>query len=109
MFSVCNGYCLESWRDWKGSRKSFKYKTVYKKILLEINNLSGKDNWEKFPKNNLNVALYVLNDKYMKTCQTSISRYNSTHKIKSPFYHYWGWRGPKGLPLPVFFLQLLQM
>ena len=65
---MCGNDCINSWRDWAVSRKTFKY---IKPFINEhnwegIKYQSGKDDWEQFGKNNFNIAFNVLYEKEMK-------------------------------------------
>ena len=81
MFSIrCNNR-VKSWKNQKRSAKNNKNQTN-KYNYEEINFSPETDDWRKFEKNNVTIALNILNAKKEKICSAYVPKHNSNRQKK---------------------------
>ena len=81
MLSIHCNSCVKSWINKKRSAKNKKIKPFINKYNWEgINFPSEKDDWKKFEKNNVTIALNVLHAKKEKIYPTYVSKHNSNRE-----------------------------
>ena len=81
MFSMCCNKCIKLWRDKKDPQGTIKIKPFINEYNWEgMKYPSEKDDWTKFEKNNVTIALNVLYAKKEKMYPPYVWKHNSNRE-----------------------------